>query len=265
MQDKKKIPTAIQQLIGTRPYYIDDIGKSSSQVICFDDMILKIQECSEESENELRMMKWLQGKLPVPCILQEEKVDKIQYLLMSRMPGEMSCAESYMDREDALTGLLAEGLKMLWSVDITDCPYNNTLEQKLRQARNRVEQGLCDMENVQEDTYGENGFKDPSDLLAWLETHRPAEDPVLAHGDYCLPNVFLQEDKVSGFIDLGRCGVADRYQDIALCYRSLLNNYSGAYGGKVYPTFHPERLFEELGLAPDWEKVRYYILLDELF
>ena len=207
MQDKKKIPTAIQQLIGTRPYYIDDIGKSSSQVICFDDMILKIQECSEESENELRMMKWLQGKLPVPCILQEEKVDKIQYLLMSRMPGEMSCAESYMDREDALTGLLAEGLKMLWSVDITDCPYNNTLEQKLRQARNRVEQGLCDM----------------------------------------------------------RCGVADRYQDIALCYRSLLNNYSGAYGGKVYPTFHPERLFEELGLAPDWEKVRYYILLDELF
>ena len=81
----------------------------------------------------------------------------------------------------------------------------------------------------------------------------------------CLPNVFLQQDKISGFIDLGRCGIADRYQDIALCYRSLVNNYQGAYGGKVYPTFYPERLFEKLGIEPDWEKVRYYILLDELF
>lgn len=28
---------------------------------------------------------------------------------------------------------------------------------------------------------------------------------------------------------------------------------------------NPDRLFEELGMAPDWEKIRYYILLDELF
>ena len=261
----KKIPETIQQLIGPRPYYIDDIGKSSSQVICFDDMILKIQESCEESENELRMIKWLQRKLPVPRILHEERADNTQFLLMSRILGQMSCDESYMDRESVLIELLAQGLKMLWSVDITDCPYSNSLEQKLRQARGRVEQGLCDMENVQEDTYGENGFRDPSDLLSWLETHKPQEDLVLAHGDYCLPNVFLQDDKISGFIDLGRCGIADRYQDIALCYRSLLNNYQGAYGGKAYSAFHPERLFEALEIKPDWEKVRYYILLDELF
>jgi len=24
-------------------------------------------------------------------------------------------------------------------------------------------------------------------------------------------------------------------------------------------------LFEEMGIGPDWEKIRYYILLDELF
>lgn len=24
-------------------------------------------------------------------------------------------------------------------------------------------------------------------------------------------------------------------------------------------------LFEELGMAPDWDKIRYYVLLDELF
>ena len=89
-------------------------------------------------------------------------------------------------------------------------------------------------------------------------------DPVLSHGDFCLPNLFLQEDRVSGYLDLGFCAVADRYQDIALCYRSLLHNADGTYG-PVYPNIAPERLFSALGIAPDWEKVRYYRLLDELF
>ncbi len=45
-------------------------------------------------------------------------------------------------------------------------------------------------------------------------------------GAYCLPNIFMKDNKVSGYIDLGRGGLADKYQDIALCYRSLLHNYS---------------------------------------
>jgi aminoglycoside phosphotransferase len=34
---------------------------------------------------------------------------------------------------------------------------------------------------------------------------------VLIHGDYCLTNVLLDGWALSGFIDLGRCGVAGRY------------------------------------------------------
>ena len=77
--------------------------------------------------------------------------------------------------------------------------------------------------------------------------------------------MFIKDDRIAGFIDLGKAGMADRYQDIALCYRSLKHNAEGAYGGKVYEGFQPEKLFEELGIEPDWEKVRYYLLLDELF
>lgn len=29
--------------------------------------------------------------------------------------------------------------------------------------------------------------------------------------------------------------------------------------------FNPELFFEALGIEPDWKKIRYYILLDELF
>jgi aminoglycoside 3'-phosphotransferase II len=53
-------------------------------------------------------------------------------------------------------------------------------------------------------------------LLAELHATRPHdEDPVLIHGDYCLPNVVIADWALSGFIDLGRCGVADRYHDLA--------------------------------------------------
>jgi kanamycin kinase/aminoglycoside 3'-phosphotransferase-3 len=60
-------------------------------------------------------------------------------------------------------------------------------------------------------------------------------------------------------------GIADKYQDIALCCRSLKKNLAGAYGGSVRGEIDDKLLFDNLGIAPDYEKIRYYILLDELF
>ncbi len=90
-------------------------------------------------------------------------------------------------------------------------------------------------------------------------------EPVFSHGDFCLPNIFLEDGQVAGFIDLGDASVSDKWRDIALCYRSLKHNFDGSYGGKVYEGFNPDILFEKLGIEPDWEKIKYHILLDELF
>ena len=51
---------------------------------------------------------------------------------------------------------------------------------------------------------------------------------------------------------------------IALCLRSLRDNARGRFG-TVYPGFDGELLLRRLGIAPDREKIRYYLLLDELF
>ena len=67
---------------------------------------------------------------------------------------------------------------------------------------------------------------------------------------------------MSGFIDLGDSGVADKWRDLALCFRSLRHNTDGTYG-HVVPGLRAEKLFDHLGIAPDWDKLRYYILLDE--
>jgi len=243
----------------------DAVGMSDSSVLVYEDRVIKIEKFCEESDREAEIMQWLAGKLPVPEVLCRGKDKEKNYLVMSKLPGKMSCDEEYMRQPERLATALAEGLKMLWDIDISDCPYSSVLDEKLRMAQYNVENGLVDLDNVEPETFGSNGFENPQALLDWLIANRPEEELVFSHGDYCLPNVFLQDGKVSGFLDLGKAGVADKYQDIALCYRSFLHNYEGKYGGGSYGNVNPEIVFEKLGIKPDWEKVKYYILLDELF
>lgn len=260
-----ELPNSIVKRIENKPYTIDDIGMSGNQVLIFDDMVLKIEDDVEAVTAQVELLQWLDGKLPVPCVLAHEVTDEKSYFLMSKVDGVMSCDTYYLEHPHILLDALASGLKQLWQMDISECSQNRDLDIVLEEARKRVENHLVDVDNVEPETFGENGFKNPEALLEWLETHRPEVEPVFSHGDFCLPNIFLKDGAVVGFIDMGRAGVADKWCDIALCYRSLKHNFDGTYGGKVYKDFNPDLLFEKLGIEPDWEKLRYYILLDELF
>jgi aminoglycoside phosphotransferase len=145
---------------------------------------------------------------------------------------------------------------MVHNVDIDDCPFDQRLEGQIELVEQRTYAGLVDEDNFDKERRGRRAI----DLLEELKRARPAsEDLVFTHGDFCLPNVIinLQQTEISGLIDWGRGGIADRYQDIALAARSLAYNFS--------PQWIP-LLFEEYGLTePDQEKLRYYQLLDEFF
>lgn len=260
-----KLPESISRLIAGKQYSIDDVGMSGSQIMVFDNAVLKIVKCRKENDNTVQMMRWLEGRIPVPRVICYEHDAEYQYLLMSKLTGKMSCDEYYLEHPQELLTLLAEAMKMLWTVDVTDCPRKRDIDAELAEAKYRVENDLVDMDNVEPTTFGEGGFRDPKELLRWLEDNRPDYEPVLSHGDFCLPNIFIEDGRISGFIDLGDTGIGDKWRDIALCYRSLKHNFDGSYGGKVYADFQPDMLFEKLGIQPNWEKLKYYILLDELF
>lgn len=264
-QGKMRIPDVIKKYVGKESYIIDRTGMSRSGVLLFADMVLKIQDSTAEAENECLAMRWLEGRLSVPRVLAHERMDGKSYLLMSKAEGKMACDDCFMRDPERLTSILAQALQELWHMDISDCPFDLSLDKKLAAAAYNVKNHLVDTGNVEPDTFGPGAFKDPEELLQWLIEHRPPEELVLSHGDFCLPNIFFNEAGRVSFIDLGRTGIADRWQDISICYRSLLHNYSGKYSGKAYPNYDPMLLFEKLGLAPDWEKIRYYCLLDELF
>lgn len=260
------IPQKIKSIVGGQKPGTDSVGMSRARVLLYEKMVLKVEEESEETVHEAQALGWLQGRLPVPKVICHESHEKMSYLLMSRLPGTMACDKLLMGDPERLTAILARGLEMLWQVQTQDCPFDSGLDRKLEMARYQVEHDLVDVDDAEPATFGEGRFRDPRELLAWLEQNRPEEDPVFSHGDYCLPNLFVEDGRISGFIDLGKAGIADRYQDIALCYRSLEHNYRGKYrSGKGVGGFCPDRLFAHLGIEPDREKIRYYILLDELF
>lgn len=259
------LPEMIRRSLRAGEYRREGIGMSGSAVLVYPDQVLKIQPDGPEAQNEVFMLRWLKDRLPVPAVEAWTVEDGTAYLLMERCEGRMACDTAYLDKPEELAALLANGLRALWAVDVRDCPSDQGLSQKLAQARYNVEHGLVDMGNVEPATFGPKGFRGPAHLLEWLESHRPAEEPVLSHGDCCLPNLFGVGERITGFIDLGRTGRADKWCDIALCCRSLGGNLAGRYGGRPRHDFDPKRLFDVLGMDMDEEKIRYYILLDELF
>lgn len=251
-----KFPHEIEKLVAGLPYREDAIGKSGSCVLLFDGMVLKIERYSELVEKQNTMLRWLEGKLPVPKLIHSEIADGMSYILMSQIYGKMSCDEEYMKQPELTVAALAEGLKMLWTVDITDCPIVNTFDDMLADAEKHLQ-------NIDR-TKWHGSYTTPEKQFEWLKEHKPAEDFVFSHGDYCMPNVMLENGNISGFIDLAQCGAADRWYDISLCLQSLKRNFSGFFDGRSYEGYKPEMLFKKLEIELDEEKIRFHLLLDEL-
>ena len=255
------LPPSIRSRLAHQSYVVDDIGRSGSTVLTFEDTVLKIEAFTPETELTVQVMEWMAQRLPAPRILDFVVSDDKSYLLMSRIPGKMSCDEVFLENPEPMVKLLAEGLKMLWRTDITGCPRERTILDDLARARQKVSEGRVDPEVFAAEA---DGFDSPESLLAWLETHVPEYDPVVCHGDYCMPNILLENGAVSGFIDLAHAGISDRCSDIYDCFWSLTANFNGTFGGKVYEDFDPRSLFPHLGIDIDEDKLKFYQLLGAL-
>ncbi|MBQ8556260.1 MAG: aminoglycoside 3'-phosphotransferase [Clostridia bacterium] len=258
------LPESIRKHLPDSAFSLDSIGCSDAQVMMFPDRVLKVQGDCNVSGNEFYMLSWLQGRLPVPEIIAADHVDGMRYLLMTRMSGKVLCDEAILNDQHRLAELVAEGLRHLWSVDIAGCPTNRTLDRKFIEIEEGLRGGWITPEQAaQPETYGPKGFRSPAHLFDWLVKNRPVEELVLSHGDYCLPNIFASDKGLTGFIDIGLSGVADKWIDIEKGLWSMWANTTGVFGGKKRG-FDRRLLFDALGVQPDEDRLRYYSLLDEL-
>lgn len=207
-----------------------------------------------ELHAEAERLRWLQGRLPVPALHYTGADERQSYMLTTEVPGADASDERWQADPARLVALLAAGLLLFHRQPVAGCPFDQGLDAELARAAANVAANAVDADDFD----GERAGRSPASLLAELHATRPpAEDLVLIHGDYCFPNVVITDWALSGFIDLGRCGVADRYHDLAQVARSVRRNLGEPW---VAP------FFAAYGIgAPDEAKLHYYQLLDELF
>jgi len=259
MQNLKDLPFDLKKFLRNRTFKEDKIGCSDANIY-----LLKSSKDKENFylktgltgtlEREKNILDWLKDKLPVPEVLYYSKAER-DYLLIEEIKGMDLVKESSYLNPEKVVFLIAEGLCMIHKVDISKCPFNMRLAVKLNEAKNLVEKELVGRENFEP----ENLQKSPQEIYQELLASIPkSENLVFTHGDYCLPNIIIKKGKINGFVDLGRGGVADRYQDIALAVRSIRHNLKSEKFVELF--------LDAYGLKNvDFSKIDYYILLDELF
>lgn len=212
---------------------------------------LRFSNTTYSVRREVGMTRWLKGKLPVPEVIDAGCADGREYMVMSALSG--THIDGLRDDPHEFIARLADAVKCLQAIDTADCPFDSTLSLRLGELRDLLDGGLADTdaENWEESTE----FTDPEALYAWLCENRPVEELVFSHGDLCA-NFFVEGDACA-FYDLARAGLADKWLDIAFCVRDIRDiDTHGAL---------EREFFELLGITPDYKKIDYYILLDELF
>ena len=257
------MPSSVAAVLGRRTGKTDGLGKSGARVLLFDDYVLKIRPADGWDTADVRILEWLAGKAPVPQVAAHAVQDGLDWLLMTRIRGKELCSPDVMSRPTLLLDCMAEALHTLWAIPAEDCPFERTVEDNLSHAEAAILAGRFDASGCEPETFGPGGFESPEALLDWLKSHLPAQDRAVTHGDFCLPNIFTDGERFTGLIDVGNAGAGDRWMDLALGWRSLKHNSDGHYGF-ICPNIDPDDLFRAAGVPKDEEKLRYYILLDEL-
>ncbi len=131
------------------------------------------------------------------------------YLITEKVPGE-DCTHYFNDPE-RLCDAIATNLRKLHNQPFADCPIKDRITNYIGAVHNGY------AKRKYEHNLFEGLWEFPSVQIAWdaaKEGIQSLEKNTLTHGDYCLPNIILNNWKFSGFVDLGRGGVGDRHIDV---------------------------------------------------
>ncbi|BDH11940.1 putative streptomycin phosphotransferase [Streptomyces hygroscopicus] len=207
---------------------------------------------------------WLgdQG-VPGPRVLDWHCGDAGACLVTSAVPGvpadQVSAADLRVSWEH-----IADAVRELHEVPVGQCPFRRDLDTMVAVARDVVTREAVNPEFLPV----EQQHTPATELLARLTPQiarrrdQEAADTVVCHGDLCLPNIVLdpRTRNVSGFIDLGRLGLADRHADLAL----LLANARETWPDEERARAADMAFAERYGIALDHDRLRFYLHLDPL-
>jgi kanamycin kinase len=202
---------------------------------------------------EASRMGWARAYLPVPVIVSSGSEGGTDWLLTEGLPGQDATICKHHMPPERLVPALARGLRAFHELaPVADCPFDFRIAAAQAQVRQRVATGRVSVD----DLHPEHANLGVPQALERLQALAPdTEDLVVCHGDYCLPNVLLQDGQVIGYLDLGELGVADRCWDVVVGAWSVTWNLGAGWEDLFYDSY---------GLRPDARAIAFYRLLYDL-
>lgn len=202
------------------------------------------------ADAEARRLRWARPYAPVPEVLEAGVDDRSTWLITGALTGRDATHSSFRTDARRLVTVLAHGLREFHRISAKGCPFQFRIADALQVAHDRLKAGHIDAER---DFHAEHAHLSSEQAVEKLLRTRPdTEDLVVCHGDYCLPNVLIDQERVVGYVDLGELGVADRWWDVAVASWSITWNLGPGL---------EEHFFAAYGIEPDLERISFYRLL----
>jgi aminoglycoside phosphotransferase len=198
--------------------------------------------------------RWLTARgAPVPEVVDHGDDGQVEWLVTRALPGLDATTPQHLDDPERTVPLLAEALRAFHELDPVGCPFDYRVPVALDHAEGRVRRGEVDPSGF----HPEHGHLTPDTALDRLRELAPGEgrDLVVTHGDYCLPNVLIDGGRVTGLVDLGEVGLAERWRDLAVATWSLTWNLGPG---------HEDRFLDAYGTEWDVPRRDFYRLLFDL-
>ena len=171
---------------------------------------------------EYQKLIWLEENLSVPRLVLFTKEFGNEYMITEGIDGQMLASSYYKEHVDEAIKVIKEAFTKFYQMNILECPFIKTNKVLLNMALENIKNNI--VSEGQMSDWAREKFETLDDILQYLEENRYDEELVFSYGDLSLPNIFASKDKLIGFVDVGECGVADKWLDIAICEKSIRRN-----------------------------------------
>ena len=190
-------------------------------------------------EKEAKLTQFFHEKGLSAQVLAYEQTQQ-DWLLTRRIPGEDCLHAQYTDDPKRLSELTGTLLRSLHETDIAGCPVPDRTGIYIENAvRNYYS------ENYDATLFPDNwGYASAQEAFAVVKEFSSAlKTDTLLHGDYCLPNILLDNWHFTGFIDLDCAGAGDRHIDLFWGVWTLqFNLKTDAYGDRFLDAYGRDRV-----------------------
>ncbi len=209
--DYSEYPSSLQEYIKNATLYDSSCSKEAKVIFIDKDEGLFLKKAQKGAlEKEALMADYFHKKGLGEKVLSYVSEEN-DYLLTKRVKGEDCTFKTYLENPKKLCDTIAQRLLMLHKTSFDDCPVKNRNESYVQLVEENYKKGFYDTSLFTDEWQ----IKDKTEAYKFaMENKKYLKNDTLLHGDYCLPNIILDNWQFSGFIDLGNGGVGDRHIDI---------------------------------------------------